>query len=167
MVSNKRSDAHPCDSRHVHVGRRALHEHVHDVAQDALGGQQHHDAEHKRADRVGQVPARVVLVQPNQPACNGHADALQQVANHMQHCAAQVDAVMLVAVLLAVPLACMAVAAWPRLSCCCCCCRHWQLAADLDLPTACLADGAGEAAAPAHCCSWHSDHHTLLTSSSC
>jgi hypothetical protein len=72
--------------------RHSLHEHVDNVAQDGASGQQHHDAEHKRADGVGQVPARVVLVGPDQRAGNGHADALQQVPDHVQHGAAQVDA---------------------------------------------------------------------------
>jgi hypothetical protein len=61
---------------------------MHNVLDDGLGGQQHHNAEDEGADGVSKVPAGVILVVPDQGACNSHPDALQDVANDVQHCTA-------------------------------------------------------------------------------
>lgn len=81
--------------RDVHVQWRALHEHMHNVTQHRVCRHEHDDAEDKGADGICQVPSRVILIHPDQSARNGNAHALQQIADDVQHGAAQIEAALL------------------------------------------------------------------------
>lgn len=128
------------------------------IPQDGLCGQQHHHTEDKGADRVRQVPARVILIPPDQRTRNRNSDALQDISNHMQHCTAQVDAAVIVPVVVAVVVAVAAGGpvggASSRLEHHC-----WgrQLAADLNLMAALTRNGklaSHAAVGPCTSCSW-------------
>jgi hypothetical protein len=125
---------------------------VNDVPQDGLCGQQHHNTEDKSADGVRQVPAGVILVPPDQRTRNRNPDALQNIPDHMQHRTAQIDAAVIVPVVVAVVVCVTAGGpvegsssrlehhSWGR-----------QLAADLNL----MAALARNSAAAGHCVASH------------
>lgn len=130
---------------YVDVDGCALHEDVDDVPQDGLCGQQHHHTEDEGADGVSNVPAGVILVVPDERTSDGHTNALQDVANHMQHSTAQVDAacVTMGVAMAMVMVVCMAVvvaACRPAGRLCCSSAAHhsrgWQLAAYFNLVAA-------------------------------
>ena len=72
----------------IHLPRRALHEDREDVAQHLDGGEQHEHREQERADEVDHFPLGVI---PDRRSTHHHADALDEVAEHVEVCAFDVD----------------------------------------------------------------------------
>jgi hypothetical protein len=76
----------------IHLPRRALHEDREDVAQHLDGGEQHEHREQERADEVNHFPLGVI---PNRRSTQHHADALDEVAEHVEVCTFDVDVALL------------------------------------------------------------------------
>mmetsp|Transcript_27207 Transcript_27207/g.50154 ORF Transcript_27207/g.50154 Transcript_27207/m.50154 type:complete len:454 (-) Transcript_27207:376-1737(-) len=88
--------------RDLEVAGGSLHEGVGDVLQNGHGGVHDEKRENEGADGVGNQPARVVLVIPDQSTCHGDTNTLQEISNHVHDGSTHIQVVMLMSILVVV-----------------------------------------------------------------